>query len=95
MSNKRPTPIIAERGKKICPVCGTPSYSASGVHPQCAVRQADETRQKQRKAKKKPTTKKPKQSLWRKKCPKCGTEVHVRKRVCPCGQDFGSLGKTQ
>jgi len=93
MSNKRPTPIIAEPGKKTCPVCGTPSYSVGGVHPQCAVRQADATRQKQRKAQKKSTAKKPQQSLWRKKCPKCGTEIHVRKRVCFCGHDFGGLGK--
>ena len=46
-----------------------------------------------RKAKKKTKAKKPQQTSWRKKCPKCGTEVHVRKRVCPCGQDFGGLGK--
>lgn len=93
MSNRTPTPMIAERGKKICPVCGTPSYSAGGVHPQCAVRQADSARQKQQKAKKKPAAKKSQQSLWRKRCPKCGTEIHVRKKVCFCGFEFGGLAK--
>ena len=89
MNNKRSTPIIAEPGKKTCPVCGKPSYSAAGVHPQCAAHQADAARQMQRKAKKKSTAKKPRQNAWRKKCAKCGAEMHVRKRVCVCGYDFG------
>jgi len=93
MNNRRPTPIITEPGKKICPVCGTPSYSAGGVHPQCAVRQADATRHEQRKAKKKTKEKKTPQAIWRKKCPKCGAEIHVRKKTCVCGHDFGGLGE--
>jgi hypothetical protein len=27
--------------KPPCPVCGKPSYSRGGVHPQCSMRQAD------------------------------------------------------
>lgn len=28
----------------MCPVCGQPSYSSTGIHPQCAVSQADAPR---------------------------------------------------
>jgi hypothetical protein len=88
--NKRPTPLIAEPGKKICPVCGKPSYSPAGVHPQCAVRQADAARQEQRKAGNQSTVKRPQRGSWQKKCPKCGAEIHVRKKMCDCGYGFGS-----
>ena len=91
MNNKKPTPVIQQRGTKACPVCGQPSYSRDGIHPQCAIEQADLPRQKQlatikkRKAK---IEKKPKQKSWNKKCPKCHVEVHVRLKVCSCGHNF-------
>jgi hypothetical protein len=44
MSEKKPTPFVFERGSKSCPVCGKRSYSREGVHPQCAVTQADAPR---------------------------------------------------
>ena len=58
MSEKKPVPLIPNRDTKICPVCKHPSYSPSGVHPQCVVDQSDsvrlETRRdKQRKEKEK------------------------------------------
>jgi hypothetical protein len=31
--HKKPIPTTA---KRVCPVCGTASYSATGVHPQCS-----------------------------------------------------------
>jgi len=44
MSEKKPE-LMAERfAVRMCPVCGTRSYSRHGVHPQCAVRQADAPR---------------------------------------------------
>jgi hypothetical protein len=49
MNTKKPEPLILlqpQRGKT-CPVCGKPSYSRGGVHPQCCVKQADEPRQLQ------------------------------------------------
>ena len=33
-----------------CPVCGEISYSLEGIHPQCAQRQADQTRMNHLKA---------------------------------------------
>ncbi|MFK7819267.1 MAG: hypothetical protein AB8G99_11145 [Planctomycetaceae bacterium] len=41
MSNRKPAPLIPPQNRKQCPVCGEPSYSAEGVHPQCAKRQTE------------------------------------------------------
>ncbi len=38
-----PTPVST---RPRCPVCGTTVYSPAGIHPQCAVRQADPPRPK-------------------------------------------------
>jgi hypothetical protein len=47
MSEKKPQ-LIAERfAVRMCPVCGTRSYSRNGVHPQCAVVHADAPRKAQ------------------------------------------------
>lgn len=35
MSVKKPIPSRPGREPRICPYCRQPSYSASGVHPQC------------------------------------------------------------
>ena len=48
MSQKMPLPLMTEGGTvastRLCPVCGEASYSRQGIHPQCAVTQADATR---------------------------------------------------
>jgi hypothetical protein len=41
MSYKKPVPLVAVRARKPCPICGLPSYSASGTHPQCMQRSND------------------------------------------------------
>jgi hypothetical protein len=46
MSNNKPSPLIDHPARKVCPVCGTTSYSSTGVHPQCAMEQADAPRVK-------------------------------------------------
>lgn len=53
MSEKKPTPIVNEPSGKICPVCGKRSYSQGGVHPQCAMVQADAPRKMRLAAEKK------------------------------------------
>ena len=40
----KPSPPVSTRPR--CPICGTPVYSLAGIHPQCAVRQADPPRPK-------------------------------------------------
>ena len=46
MHVKKPEPLPTGSGKavRICEVCGQASYSASGIHPQCAQEQADARR---------------------------------------------------
>lgn len=45
MNTRKPEPLFVEPVRKICPVCGERTYSAVGIHPQCAVQQADAPRQ--------------------------------------------------
>ncbi len=88
MSEKKPMPLVQPKGK-VCPVCGNRSYSKDGIHPQCAVDQADATRAEQLKAERRQEAAKAKPSSWRNKiCPKCKTEFHVRRKVCNCGHVF-------
>jgi len=96
MNHKNPTPIIQQSGKKVCPVCGKPSYSLEGIHPQCAVEQADSPRRERLRAEKKrqsiakkasPQKASP-QKAWLRECPSCRAQIHVRRRVCDCGYSF-------
>ena len=50
MSESKPIPLYFPPAKKLCPVCGSVSYSSTGVHPQCAMEQADAPRMKRLKA---------------------------------------------
>jgi hypothetical protein len=34
--NQKPAPLFAIPEARLCPICGKRSYSASGIHPQCA-----------------------------------------------------------
>ncbi len=45
-NNSKPLPLYTNPAGKVCPICGKTSYSASGIHPQCAIQQADAPRQK-------------------------------------------------
>ena len=44
MSETNPTPWSTQRNGKVCPICGKQTYSQGGIHPQCAMVQADEPR---------------------------------------------------
>jgi len=44
MSEQKQTPNPRDRNGVVCPVCKKRSYSRGGVHPQCAMVQADEPR---------------------------------------------------
>ena len=45
MSNRKPSPLIPPQNRKQCPVCGEASFSADGIHPQCAKRQAEKVKE--------------------------------------------------
>jgi hypothetical protein len=96
MSEKSPDPFLfgPVKPRRLCPVCGMVSYSAAGMHPQCAEEQADAPRVARLKKSKKAA--RPKAAVanpdaispWHKRCPKCRAEVHVRKQACDCGYRF-------
>ncbi len=92
MSDKKPQPIYESRKPIYCRVCGRASYSASGIHPQCAQEEANETEVKRLKPSAKPAKAKLDKSLalksWHKRCPKCHAQVHIRKKTCACGHAF-------
>ena len=88
--NKRPIPLYPSKQRKRCPVCDEISYSAAGIHPQCAVRQADPNRGNtwaQTKKQKQPT-KTTGLERWQKVCPACRAANHVRKKTCACGHNL-------
>ncbi|HEX4413196.1 MAG TPA: hypothetical protein VH107_06175 [Lacipirellulaceae bacterium] len=82
--------LVVPPPKHLCPVCGKPSYSRGGVHPQCAIEQADQPRLQRLRAAKaaEPKVKKPDKQAWKKRCPKCGAESHISRKECACGQSF-------
>lgn len=89
MSEKKPVPFISSEKGKMCPVCGKKSYSRAGIHPQCAAKQADDTRSKVIKEKRKREAATRDSSSWNKKsCPQCQAVSHVRLKQCQCGHVF-------
>lgn len=87
VTNLRPIP------RQACPVCGKATYSLGGIHPQCAIQQADEPRLLRLRAARTATptkTKKPVKQSWQKRCPVCGTQYHVSRKRCECGHSFGN-----
>jgi transposase len=96
VSAKKPTPVIAQRNSKQCPVCGQRSYSLGGIHPQCAMALADAPRKLQLMAEKKAAaqvkakTGNAPPALWEKLCPRCGARLPARKFACACGHRFAA-----
>ncbi len=94
MNAKRPEPLYETKTRPKCPVCGQPTYSRAGIHPQCAQDRADERRMEEVKAKRKaapPAVKVVSPEAvksWHKRCPKCRSEVHIRRSHCECGFEF-------
>lgn len=89
--NRKPQPLYSPQQRRYCPVCSKATYSVSGIHPQCAVNQADAKRMKSVKPRSKMTKKATRDAEakpWQKTCPKCGSPMHVRKKTCDCGHNF-------
>ncbi|HJS08257.1 MAG TPA: hypothetical protein VJ809_11385 [Pirellulales bacterium] len=83
-SISKPTFVVQK--PPACPVCGKPSYSRGGVHPQCAVSRADKVRKAAQPAAK---AKAPAGGQWKKTCPRCQRQVAARRYSCECGHTFG------
>ncbi len=66
------------------------SYSATGVHPQCAARSADLEWTKRMKAKRAEIAVVPEKTakFYQRCCPKCNVIQHVRAKTCECGYVF-------
>jgi hypothetical protein len=80
-----PALIGPQRERPKCPVCGKVSYSAAGIHPQCAVSRADAKLRSLRPAKD-AAPRKP--GGFNKRCSSCGRSVAARRMVCDCGRTF-------
>lgn len=92
--NRKPQPLYRPRNRKHCPVCGKVSFSAAGIHPQCAMDQADAKRMQKVKPRRKLSRKATTVYVqpWQKICPRCRLLVHVRQKVCECGYAFAQTG---
>jgi hypothetical protein len=89
MSSEQPIVVVPPAPRNLCPICGKASYSVGGIHPQCAMQQADAPRLVRLRAAKVAAPKaKKKIEQWKKKCPRCGAHAHVRREVCECGHQF-------
>jgi hypothetical protein len=95
MNIKKPVPLLDVGVHRICPVCGKRAYSMNGIHPQCAVNQADARMKRKFDVKKKlpsvagaEAAKGGAAFRWKKQCPKCGVYSHVRLKSCACGYRF-------
>jgi hypothetical protein len=91
MNNNRPLPLYPTPVRATCPVCGHPSYSANGVHPQCSMQKAD--RERMEKVKRVATDTRTAANVielspWQRVCPRCKKIAHIRKKVCQCGYQF-------
>jgi len=91
--HRKPLPLYRITRREPCPVCGHPSYSASGIHPQCVEVRSQINRVKRAytltggQAAKTPTAGKSR-SPWYRPCPRCARLLHVRRLCCDCGQSL-------
>jgi hypothetical protein len=101
MDRKKPIPFPPRHDKPrhVCSICGVVSYSHGGIHPQCAQTQADapsvEGLKSAKKAKNSNETAANPDAFnpWQQKvCPKCHTQLHIRKLACECGHRFLPAG---
>jgi hypothetical protein len=81
-------PKTVEPVRPVCPVCGKTAYSQGGIHPQCAVTQADKVAREKRSASLGVETKPQSRKQWTKRCPRCRRDVAARRFTCDCGHNF-------
>lgn len=86
----KPVVVAPQPERTKCPICGQTTFSRGGVHPQCAMQQADAPRIAQLRAKSHAAAKieKAKGPIRKKKCPTCDALHDVGQKVCKCGFRF-------
>jgi hypothetical protein len=88
MSERKPIPVQGHPQRRLCPVCGTASYSQTGTHPQCALAREDALSKVARKAAEVKIEPSDEHKSWSKACPKCKRRIPARRFVCDCGHQF-------
>jgi hypothetical protein len=86
---RKPVPMHAVPTRVRCPVCGEVSYSATGMHPQCAAIRADKVLRALHKANSAAVELPAARKAWSKFCPKCKRQMPSRRFRCDCGHNFG------
>ena len=89
MSRKKPEPLYSQPPRKICPICGEPSYSRGGMHPQCAAADADAKLMKAMKASNQGKLSRNHAGV---KSVQIAARRFPRLKTCDCGQEL--IGKT-
>jgi RNA polymerase subunit RPABC4/transcription elongation factor Spt4 len=95
--SRKTQPLLLPQTRKRCPVCDEVSYSASGIHPQCAMARADvvQTAKNKRSAlrhkAKTPAIVTADLKPWHRVCPRCKALVHIRKTTCNCGKSLSRV----
>src|SRR6478752_2405084 len=94
MSIIKPVIVIPGPEKILCPICSKPTYSRGGIHPQCAMEQADEPRVTLLRNARRADVKRvrPIPQVHKKRCPECDSYSDAQREVCWCGFRF-SVGQ--
>jgi hypothetical protein len=94
MSIIKPVIVIPGPEKILCPICNEPTYSRGGIHPQCAMEQADEARVTLLRNARRADDKRgrPIPQVHKKRCPECDSYSDAQREVCWCGFHF-SVGQ--
>jgi len=90
MSEKKPMPIVPQKVRAVCPVCGLPAYSRAGLHPQCAATRVSRELHAAARASAAVNVNVNDKKSWTKACPKCGIQLPARRSSCDCGFRFQS-----
>jgi len=84
VKTKKPIPSIEVSATRRCPVCGKPSYSPGGEHPQCSLARADAARRAALQGMGTTIVRQPRYQQWTKRCPRCGHQIPARQVSCDC-----------
>ena len=99
MSSEKSVVILPQPPKHLCPICGKAAYSLGGIHPQCAIQQADEPRivKLAPPRRSNPRLRNREQEKWKKRLPMSGAgsqHRRVRRALADINSDEANFGVT-